>query len=150
MAYYPASIDVFKRELSRPWKMATFAIAMAILIYGSYYYSQLDWDVPISIIMGVLAYVWAPWCVGALIFAFKQRPRNWYMPVVKSLAVAYFCASGTWALYNILRLGWETTRYIYIGNQNASLLLFVMAGIFWQYEGSLKDMFRDVAKGKTT
>ena len=39
------------REYLRPWKLATLAFGIALLIAGSFYYEAPDWDIPISLIM---------------------------------------------------------------------------------------------------
>ena len=38
-------------ELLRPWKLATLARGIALLIAGRFYYQAPDWDVQISLIM---------------------------------------------------------------------------------------------------
>lgn len=51
------------RELRRPWKLASLAIGMLWLMYGAVSYGISDWDVGISLIMGGLTYLCAPWSV---------------------------------------------------------------------------------------
>ena len=48
-------------ELVRPWKLATLAMGIALLIVGRFYYQAPDWDVPISVIMALVAYATASW-----------------------------------------------------------------------------------------
>ena len=43
-------------EYKRLWKLVLLLIGISLLIIGSYYYKAPDWDVPISLIMAVLAY----------------------------------------------------------------------------------------------
>ena len=47
-------------ELARPWKLATFAIAMALLLFGALYMHVGDWDVGVTLLMGTLTYATAP------------------------------------------------------------------------------------------
>lgn len=35
-------------EYTRPWKLFTLALGIALLILGSFYYEAPDWDIPIS------------------------------------------------------------------------------------------------------
>ncbi len=48
-------------ELLRPWELATLAIGIALLVVGSFYYQAPDWDIPISFIMAIMAYLTASW-----------------------------------------------------------------------------------------
>ena len=40
-------------EYLRPWKLATLAIGIALLILGSFYYRAPDWNISISFIMAI-------------------------------------------------------------------------------------------------
>lgn len=42
-------------ELIRPWKLATLAVGVALLIVGAFYYQALDWDIGVSLTMAALA-----------------------------------------------------------------------------------------------
>jgi len=39
-------------EMARPWKLFSFIVGMAWLLYGALNYGIADWDVGISILMG--------------------------------------------------------------------------------------------------
>ena len=54
-------------EYTRPWKLFSLAIGIALLIAGAFYYDAPDWDVPISLIMGLLAYLTAPWSMRVML-----------------------------------------------------------------------------------
>ena len=41
-------------ELNRLWKLVSFAVAMSLLLYGAVNYEIADWDVGITLLMGVL------------------------------------------------------------------------------------------------
>ena len=43
-------------DYGRPWKLFTLTYGIALLIAGSYWQPAPDWDVPISLIMGVGTY----------------------------------------------------------------------------------------------
>ena len=46
----------FWHEYLRPWKLATYAIGLGLLVVGSFHYKAPDWDIPISIIMSFFTY----------------------------------------------------------------------------------------------
>lgn len=48
-------------EYRRPWKLATLVVGIGLLILGAFYYEAPDWDIPISFIMAIFAYLTAPW-----------------------------------------------------------------------------------------
>ena len=62
---------VLLNEYLRPWKLATLAIGLALLIAGSFYYHAPDWDIPISLIMAGLTWLAAAWSVAVI------RDRRW-------------------------------------------------------------------------
>ncbi len=61
------------RDYLRPWKLATLAIGLGLLLIGADYYDVPDWDYPISVIMALLTYLTAPWTVRVL------AVRRWRM-----------------------------------------------------------------------
>jgi hypothetical protein len=79
-------------EFLRPCKLATLAAGFGLLIAGRLYYNALDWDAPVSVIMAVVAYLTAPWCVRVLL---ERRLRA--LPVV--LLLTWFAVDGRYAMY---------------------------------------------------
>ena len=66
------------RELVSPWRLAALAVGLGILIAGSHLTPSDDWDYPICFIMGLWAYVFAPWTVRALVYLdWKRLPLAW-------------------------------------------------------------------------
>jgi hypothetical protein len=61
------------RELVRPWRLAALAVGLGILIAGSHLTPSTDWDYPICFIMGLWAYVFAPWTVRAIVYLDWKR-----------------------------------------------------------------------------
>jgi len=53
-------------ELIRPWKIATFVAGLSLLVLGAKLDIALDWDIGVSIVMALTAYVTAPWVVRSL------------------------------------------------------------------------------------
>jgi fatty-acid desaturase len=54
-------------EYLRPWKLVSFFMGMVWLFWGALTLDIPDWDIGVSIIMGVLAYITAPWSVRVII-----------------------------------------------------------------------------------
>ena len=44
----------YRRELCRPWKLATLTLGISLLIWGSCYYQAPDWDIPNQSHYGVI------------------------------------------------------------------------------------------------
>ena len=76
--------------LLRGWKLASFGAGMLWLFYGAVNYSISDWDVGISIIMGVLTYIFAPWSVITIHHVLKYRPHGWLLQLVAAFVPAMF------------------------------------------------------------
>ena len=125
------------QEYLRPWKLMTLAGGLLLLIAGSFYHPAPDWDIPISVIMGLLAYLFAPWSLRVLM---ERRWRHW--PAM--LAATWFTVDGSYAIY------WHFQDPVALAmmrevNFPASLSLYGMCGLVWLYRGSLKELRRDAA-----
>ena len=122
-------------EYLRPWKLFTLAIGITLLIFGSFYYRAPDWDIPISFIMAILAYLTAPWSVRVIL---EGQWRLW--PAM--LLATWFTVDGCYAIYWSLNdpVALEMMRS---ANFPASLSLYGMCGILWLYRGSLGQLFLD-------
>lgn len=125
-------------EYLRPWKLASLAVGIALLILGSYYYEAPDWDIPISFIMAILAYLTAPWSLRVIL---ERKWRLW--PVM--LLVTWFTVDGCYAIYWYFKdpIALEMMR---AANFPASLSLYGMCGVVWLYRGSLKQLFSEFKK----
>jgi hypothetical protein len=141
-APYPLIPDhCYLSELLRPWKLITFALGMAWLIYGARVYGICDWDVGISLIMGGLTYAFAPWSVLVLHQALRYRRKGWGVQTVAALLPAMFAVDWVYWLYHTAMgnrmLRWE--------NFKVSMALYFICGIAWCYQGSLKELCRELA-----
>ena len=123
-------------EYLRPWKLFTLAIGITLLIFGSFYYSAPDWDIPISFIMAILAYLTAPWSLRVIL------ERQWRLWPAMFLAT-WFTVDGCYAIYWSLKdpVALEMMRDV---NFPASLSLYGMCGIIWLYRGSLRQLFSEI------
>jgi len=124
------------RELVRPWKLASFLISMGVLLYGALNFGIGDWDVGVTLLMGSLTYVFAPWSVLVIGSAIRYRPRGWWAHVVLAVVVAVLIVDTSYVVYSTL-VGNRQDRE---GNFRASFPLYFLAGMCWLYRGSLRDM----------
>jgi hypothetical protein len=125
-------------EYLRPWKLATLAIGIGLLIVGSFYYQAPDWDIPISLIMATLAYLTAPLSLRVIM------ERHWrHFPLM--LFATWFTVDGCYAIYWYYKdpVSLEMRRD---ANFPASLSLYGMCGLVWLYNGSLSQMLADIRK----
>ena len=130
-------------EYRRPWKLATLAAGIALLLLGSVYTPAPDWDVTISVIMAILTYLTAPWSLRVLV------ERRWrHLPV--ALFFTWFTVDGCYWLYWRIKdpVALEMMRD---ANFLASLVLYGICGLIWLYRGSLRDGARMLAsKGRAS
>jgi hypothetical protein len=133
---YLKRLEAYMREYGRPWKIITLVIGVALLVAGSYYYEAPDWDVPISFIMAVLAYVAAPWSLRVIL------ERQWKLwPAM--LFATWFTVDGCYAMYWYFKnpVALEQMRD---ANFPASLALYGICGIVWLYRGSLAELWAEL------
>lgn len=128
------------RELARPWKLFSFAVGMTWLLYGALNYGIADWDIGISVVMGSLTYLLAPWSVRTILTALRYRARYWIFKVGIALLVAWLVVDGVYVLYHTA-MGNQMFR---IENFYASSALYFLAGAIWLYRGSLRELVADV------
>jgi hypothetical protein len=129
-------------ELARPWKLATFAIAMALLLYGALNFGIGDWDVGVTLIMGTLTYATAPWVVDTLVRTVRERPRGWPIALPVAIAITWFVVDGAYLAWHGL-VGNPVFRE---DNAHASTPIYLMAGFFWAYRGSLRELWLNLRR----
>jgi hypothetical protein len=118
-------------EYLRPWKLATLFIGIALLIAGSIYLPAPDWDIWISLVMAILAYLTAPWSLRVIV---ERRWRR--LPLM--LFFTWFTVDGCYWLY----WRWKNPAALDLMrdvNFFASLALYGICGVLWLYRGSLRD-----------
>ncbi len=122
-------------EYTRPWKLVTLALGITLLIIGSFYYEAPDWDIPISLIMALLAYLTAPWSIRVIL---ERKWKLW--PAM--LFATWFTVDGSYWLY------WHFTNPAALvmrdANFFASLPLYGICGCVWLYRGSLRQLCREI------
>lgn len=139
-AYSVLPDKAYFRELLRPWKLASFGLGMVWLFYGAVMYGIGDWDIGVSIVMGALTYLCAPWSVYVIGSACISRPRLWWLHVLAALAVAVLVVDTSYLLYHSI-VGNPVYRD---ANFCASLPLYFLAGTIWLYRGSLRSFLSEL------
>lgn len=128
-------------EYTRPWKLITLIMGIILLIIGAYYYKAPDWDVPISFIMAILAYLTAPWSMRTLV------ERRWkYFPLM--IFYTWFTVDGCYWIYWSIKSpkSLELMRDV---NFPASLSLYCICGLIWYHHGSLANLFHEIRNFRT-
>ncbi len=134
------SLRQYLSELSRPWKLFSLGVGMSWLLYGASNYGISDWDVGISLIMGGLTYLCAPWSVRVTLHCLRHRPRFWGLWIADDLFVAWIVADGVYVLYHTA-MGNQMLR---IENFYASSALYFLVGAIWLYSGSLRALLSNI------
>lgn len=129
-------------ELARPWKLLSFAIGMGWLLFGALNYGISDWDIGISLLMGGLTYLSAPWSVGTILAALRYRSRGWLLGIAMALFVAWVVVDGVYVLYHTIM----ENQMFRIENFFASSALYFLAGSIWLYRGSLRELLANVRR----
>lgn len=141
---WPWPDRIYFIELLRPWKLATFGIGMAWLLYGAINYGIADWDVGISLIMGGLTYVCAPWSVSMILNAVYRRTAGWILQVLAALVVAWLVVDSVYWVYHTA-MG---NRMFRLENLRTSSAMYFLAGALWLYRGSVRQFLRNVVSLK--
>jgi hypothetical protein len=132
----------YARELTRPWKLITFCIAMSWLLYGALFFDIADWDVGVTFLMGGLTYLMAPWSVYIILSAIRYRPKYWLLHIMAALLVGFFVVDWVYMAYH----EWAGNQTFRVANFRAPSPLYLMAGVVWLYRGSMKDIFENLKK----
>lgn len=123
------------REFLRPWKLATFAIGLGLLIIGAFYEQSPDWDVGISVLMATLTYFTAPWAMRMLL------ERRWrLMPL--AIFACWFTVDGVYWAWNFGPIA-DMMRE---ANAPASLSLYGLCGVIWLWNGSLRELWTETRR----
>jgi hypothetical protein len=123
-------------EYLRPWKLATLALGIAILLIGGHIEQLADWTSAVSVSMALATYLTAPWAVRVFI------ERRWAaMPF--ALLAGYFSVEVVYAFWQFARRA-QNFGDLVDANRLTSTILYVLCGLIWLYRGSLKDLASDL------
>ncbi len=109
---------------------------MALLLYGALNFGIGDWDVGVTLLMGGLTYVFSPLAIRAGLHAVRHPSVHGAIDVWIALVLAWWTIDGVYLAYHTL-----AGNPIYrADNFNASTPIYFMAGMFWLYRGSLREL----------
>jgi hypothetical protein len=143
-------LAAYFRNLCRPWKLVTFFLGTAFFVWGAYFWAVPTWDVGVSFLMSVLCFLIAPWAVDTALFSLRVRSPSSRRNLLLSIAAIYFVASGSYEIYNTIRMGHHPITYWW--NLAFSVPTTIAAGLVWRYPGSLADFVQELRamNGKQT
>lgn len=131
-----SSLFISFAECRRPWKLATLAIGLGLLIVGSFVYTAPDWDIPISIIMAGFTYLTAGWSMHVMV---ERRWRDW--PLM--LFLTWWSVDGCYAMYWWL-VDPEALALMRDVNWPASLSLYWACGLVWFWNGTFRELLSTI------
>ena len=120
------------KEYFRPWKLGSLAIGLALLIAGAYYFKQPDWDAGISLIMGILTYITAPWALRTV------KALKWKLFPLAILAY-WVSVDGSYMFYNAY-MGHPVSVELRWANFLASSLLYLLCGCIWLPQMTMREL----------
>lgn len=114
---------MISRALLNPWRLASLGIGLLLLVIGSFYLSSDDWDVAICFVMGLPAYILAPWSFRQ-IWYFHWK---WWPLVALSF---WFSVDATYTFYWWYR-GFSALQEFRPANFFYCTPIFWIAGFLW-------------------
>jgi len=116
----------YVRFLLRPWKVATFAAATALVVAAGPYSGDPTWDLRDSLLISALVFVVAPWSVGTLYRDLAARAFG-----VRTFVAFVALWTPCWA-YDAYILGRDGAYpATWANNLGLSGPITILAGLFW-------------------
>jgi hypothetical protein len=123
-------------EYLRPWKLATLAIGILILLIGGELEHLDDWTPAVSVSMAVATYLTAPWAVRVFI------ERRWGLMPFAFLA-GWFSVDVVYSFFQFARRAHEFAT-LREANWPTSTCLYLLCGLIWLYRGSLTELWANL------
>lgn len=130
----------------RPWKLFSLACGIGILLVGSVVEQAMDWDFPISFIMAISTYIFAPITARTLFYAHfrKNWQQNWKWWVIAIFGLWLSVDGVYWAYWTLKDPA--VVEAMRSANFPASFCLYMLCGFIWLYDGSLKQLWQTVVR----
>lgn len=129
-------------EWKRPWKLILFLMGMSWLIYGALFWEYSDWDIGVSLIMGILTYLFSSWSLSLIIKVYKKDTRYSFLYIIAAILTYWFCVDGSYYLWHT----YAHNRMFRYENFIASSYLYFLASTVWLYKGTMKEFKNDIIK----
>ena len=120
------NVPLISKELLNPWRVASLGVGLVLLVLGSVYLPSDDWDVPLCFVMGLPAYVLAPWVVRQAV------GLRWKWLLLATFAF-WLTVDGTYTLYWWLK-GFPHLAEFRPANFFYCTPIFWIAGCFWNVD----------------
>jgi hypothetical protein len=127
------SSGAYWRFLAQPWKLATFGVATAILSWIGWLGYDPTWDIPETVIMGILTFVTAPYAVATFSRFAKGVDRN-PSECLTAIVLTLFSASWSYDAYATLFLVPEYPVRMAMANLGISPIFYLLGGLMWSLE----------------
>ena len=132
--------NVFLSHISdylSPWKVLTYLLGLLGLLLGSHFFIFEDWDIGISIIMSILAYLFAPLSVKLIISTQNKNPLQKCYRYLLSLFLTWLVVDGSyWFYWSVVN---KDSLYMRQYQWPLSLYLYAMCGLLWFVPGPFKN-----------
>ncbi|MDA0681474.1 MAG: hypothetical protein O3A13_11530 [Proteobacteria bacterium] len=120
----------YRRFLTARWKLITFVIAACSMTVVAPYTGDPTWDYVDAAFMSILTFLTAPWSVGTLFLALRQRAKLTHVYI--ALCVWMFSVSWTYDVYILLKHGYYPATWA--PNIVLSSILYLAAGMMWNLQ----------------
>jgi hypothetical protein len=113
-----------------PLNIFTFAIGLALLLYGAAAYSLPDWDVPVSILMAALTYLTAAFVIHILRTKYPTLRRRIVFYAIAFFLVWVSVDGSYWAYWSLVN---PDSLMLRNAQYQTSLCLYFLCGLLWYY-----------------
>ena len=120
----------YGKFLLQPWKVVTFLLAFAGVVYLSRYEDDPTWNYATIALKSVLIFATAPWSIATLYRATWNKVPNWF--VLPALVVWMFAASWSYDLFLLIRHGFYPLTWA--ANILPSSFVYCAAGLYWNVD----------------
>ncbi len=120
----------YRRYLSSPWKLVTFAVAATAMTIMAPYTGDPTWDYVDAAFMSILTFLTAPWAIATLFLALKGQARMSHVYI--AICVWMFSVSWAYDVYILLKHGYYPPTWL--PNIILSSILYFAAGLMWNLQ----------------
>lgn len=121
----------------RPWKLFSLACGIGILLIGAVIEQAIDWDFPISFIMAISTYIFAP--ITARTLFYQTFRKHWHYWLLAIFGLWLSVDGVYWAYWSLKDP--QVVAAMRSANFPASFCLYMLCGFIWLYDGSLSPLF---------
>lgn len=139
--FYTTKKYIIFNELTRPWKLISLTGGVLALIFGSYVTKLPDWDINISIIMGILTYILGPWSLYKLLYSYLYKKSIIFYSIV-----FLFCYLLTVDFSYVIYNEYKNNMYFRLYNFACSSVLYFLYSFVLLFQGTLTEFKNEIKK----